>query len=124
MSGPLFDTNIVVDALMGVEAAGAELRRYRQRWLSRLSWIEIMAGCRGDEHAVEGLLDQFTIVELSEEIARRAATLCQQRATLCMPQAVVLASAQVTGRILVTRNTDDFPAAMPGIRVPYQLGKA
>jgi hypothetical protein len=33
----------------------------------------------------------------------------------------VLAAAQVSGRILVTPNTKDFPAEMPGIRVPYTL---
>ena len=35
--------------------------------------------------------------------------------------AIVLASAQSTGRILVTRNITDFPAEMPGIRIPYTL---
>ena len=35
--------------------------------------------------------------------------------------AIILASAQSSGRILVTRNTVDFPAEMPGIRVPYKL---
>jgi hypothetical protein len=35
--------------------------------------------------------------------------------------AMILATAQVNGAILVTRNTKDFPANMPGIRVPYTL---
>jgi predicted nucleic acid-binding protein len=35
--------------------------------------------------------------------------------------AYVLATAQINGGILVTRNTKDFPAEMPGIRVPYTL---
>ena len=35
--------------------------------------------------------------------------------------AMILATAQVNGAILVTRNTTDFPAQMPGIRVPYVL---
>jgi hypothetical protein len=34
---------------------------------------------------------------------------------------VIWASAQVNHRILVTRNIKDFPAAMPGIRVPKYL---
>lgn len=33
--------------------------------------------------------------------------------------ALIIATAQVSGSILVTRNTKDFPAAMPGIRLPY-----
>lgn len=35
--------------------------------------------------------------------------------------AIILSTAQIRGRVLVTRNTRDFPAEMPGIRVPYQL---
>ena len=35
--------------------------------------------------------------------------------------AYILATAQVNGAILVTRNTKDFPVNMPGIRVPYTL---
>ena len=33
----------------------------------------------------------------------------------------ILATAQVNGAILITRNTKDFPANLPGIRVPYTL---
>ncbi len=32
---------------------------------------------------------------------------------------LIIATAQVSGSILVTRITRDFPAAMPGIRLPY-----
>ena len=35
--------------------------------------------------------------------------------------AYVLATAQVNNAILITRNTKDFPANMPGIRVPYTI---
>ena len=35
--------------------------------------------------------------------------------------AIILATAQVNGAILVTRNSKDFPANMPGIRIPYTV---
>jgi predicted nucleic acid-binding protein len=35
--------------------------------------------------------------------------------------AYILATAQVNGAILITRNTKDFPAEMPGIRIPYTI---
>ena len=38
------------------------------------------------------------------------------------PDAIILATAQIRGRTLVTRNSKDFQADMPGIRVPYVLG--
>jgi predicted nucleic acid-binding protein len=117
-----FDTAILLDALQGHGGAGAELQRYRQRFISRLSWIEIMSRAQPDDvQRAEGFLSHFGVVEVSDEIARCAAQLRGQRSGLSIDNAVILASAQVAGRILVTRNTKDFPATMPGIRVPYTL---
>lgn len=126
MSGYSFDSNVVIDALLGVDAARAELKRAtsggRRPWLSRMAWIEIMS--KGDERtlrATEDFLAGFAIDEIDTEIAERAASLRRERPRLRSPDAVILASAQVRGRILVTRNTKDFPAQLPGIRVPYIL---
>lgn len=122
MSVAAFDTPILLDALRGHREAGAELQRYRQRFISRLSWIEVLSLAQPDDvQRAEAFLSHFSVVEISDEIARSAAQLCGQRAALSLDNAVILASAQVAGRILITRNTADFPAAMPGIRVPYTL---
>ncbi len=64
------------------------------------------------------LLAAFQVVEVDARIATAAAELCS-RSAMALPQALILASAQVHGAILITRNTKDFPANMPGIRVPY-----
>ncbi len=126
MSGYSFDSNIVIDALLGVDAARAELKRAtsggRRPWLSRMAWIEIMS--KGEDptlRATEDFLAGFAIDEIDREIAERAASLRRERPRLRAPDAIILASAQVRGRILVTRNTRDFPAQLPGIRVPYSL---
>ncbi|MGX7953270.1 PIN domain-containing protein [Tsuneonella sp. HG249] len=122
MTEAVFDSNIVIDALRGVREAQAELVRYSQRYISRVTWIEVMAGALPDDgKRAEAYLDHFRIVEVSEEVARQAAVLRSQRLRLRALDAIVLASAQSTGRILVTRNTKDFPANMPGVRVPYTL---
>lgn len=122
MSVAAFDTPVLIDALQGHPEAGAELQRYRQRFISRITWIEVMSKAQPDDaQRAEGFLSHFSVVEVSEEIARCAAQLRGQRPTLSLDNAVILASAQVSGRILITRNTKDFPAAMPGIRVPYTL---
>ena len=122
MSVAAFDTPVLIDALQGHPEAGAELQRYRQRFISRITWIEVMSQAQPDDaQRAEGFLSHFSVVEVSEEIARSAAQLRGQRPTLSLDNAVILASAQVSGRILITRNTKDFPAAMPGIRVPYTL---
>ena len=68
----------------------------------------------------EEFLSNFAIRELSAEIARRTADLRFHRRSLKIPDAVILATAQEHGAILVTRNTRDFPASTPGVRVPYK----
>ena len=121
MTDALFDTNILIDGLKGFAAAEKELARYSRRWISRIGWIEVMAGATEDARQLEEYLDHFQVVELSEEIARRAALIRQQRKQLKLPDAIIWATAQVSGRILITRNTKDFPATLPGIRIPYTL---
>ncbi len=122
MTEAVFDTNIVIDALRDVRAAQVELVRYAQRYISRMTWIEVMVGAGPDDGArAEAYLDHFRVIEVSEDVARQAATLRSQRRRLSATDALVLASAQTTGRILVTRNTRDFPAEMPGVRIPYTV---
>lgn len=122
MSERFFDTNIVIDMLHNRPAAWAEVRNVARAWISRMTWIEVMSGVPDDAATeTEEFLRLFAMSEIDEEIARRAAALRHQRKSLKSPDAIILASAQVSGRILVTRNTKDFPAEMPGIRVPYKV---
>lgn len=122
MTEAVFDSNILIDALNGVQAAQSELTRYTRRFISRMTWIEVMTGALPDDGIrAEGFMGHFSIIELNEEIGRRAAILRSERKRLKLTDSIILASAQVSGRILVTRNTKDFPAAMLGVRIPYQL---
>jgi predicted nucleic acid-binding protein len=124
VSGFAFDANIVIDALVGFPPARAEIQRAvasgSRAWISRMVWIEVLS--KGDAAVVKealGFLSHFGLDEVDEEIASRAAALRRDRPRLKSPDAIILATAQTRGRILVTRNTKDFPAEMPGIRVPY-----
>ena len=122
MSERYFDTNIVIDMLHNRPVAWAEVRNVTRAWISRMTWIEVMSGVPDSAASeTEEFLRLFAMSEIDEEIARRAAALRHQRKSLKLPDAIILASAQVSGRILVTRNTKDFPAEMPGIRVPYTI---
>ncbi len=122
MSEAVFDSSILIDALNDVGSAHAELKRYNRRYISRLTWVEVVTGALPDDgDRAEGFLSYFTIIEVNEEIGRRAALLRSDRKHLKTVDAIILASAQLSGRILITRNTKDFPAAMPGIRIPYTL---
>ncbi len=126
MSGYAFDANIVIDALAGYPPARAEIQRAvshgSRPWFSRMAWIEVLS--KGHDAIVReatAFLSHFGLDEIDEEIAQRAAALRRDRPRLKSPDAIILATAQIRGRVLVTRNIKDFPAAMPGIRVPYTL---
>ena len=126
MSGYSFDANILIDALLDHEPAQTELRRAANTgarlWISRMAWIEALS--KGNDAMVARALTflaGFGMDEIDPETSQRAAALRRVRPRLKSPDAIILASAQLRGRILVTRNTRDFPANMPGIRVPYQL---
>ena len=124
VSERFFDTNIVIDMLHNRPAAWSEVRSVTRAWISRMTWIEVMSGVPDDAaKETEEFLRLFAMCEIDEEIGRRAAAIRHQRKSLKSPDAIILASAQLSGRILVTRNTKDFPAEMPGIRVPYKAPK-
>jgi predicted nucleic acid-binding protein len=126
VSGFAFDANIVIDALAGFRPARDEIRRAvaaeSRAWISRMAWVEVLS--KGNAILVKdslAFLAHFGLDEIDEEIALRAAALRRERPRLKSPDAIILATAQTRGRVLVTRNTKDFPPQMPGIRVPYIL---
>lgn len=121
MANPFFDTNIVIDWLKRSERAIAELVRYNGHRMSRIVWTEVLAGeALHARESVRLALSNFEIVELDARIATAAADI-RYRSEMKLMDAYILATAQVNGAILITRNTKDFPVNMPGIRVPYTL---
>lgn len=127
MSGFAFDSNILIDVLRGSRQGRAELERAVSRgrvWVSRMVWIEILSKGEGEGLGrAQILLSGFGIDEVDEEIAERAAALRRERPRLKSPDAIILATALIRGRLLVTRNVKDFPAQMPGVRIPYRLSE-
>lgn len=121
MSAPFFDTNIVIDWLFDRDPATLELSRYKAHRISRIVWTEVLAGEPMHERPrLQQLLGPFEVVELDSRIAAAAADI-RHRLKMKLMDAFILATAQVNGAILITRNTKDFPATMPGIRIPYVL---
>ena len=126
MSGYSLDANILIDALLDHTPAHRELTRIAESgsrmWISRMAWIEVLS--KGNDAIVRDALQflgRFGLDEIDDEISHRVAALRRERPRLRSPDAIILATAQTRGRLLVTRNTRDFPANMPGIRVPYTL---
>lgn len=119
MSDPFFDTNILIDWLNDSPKAVAELSRYKKHRISRIVWTELLAGVPIEERETLLLtMSPFEVVEIDARIGTAAADI-RYRSPMKLMDAYILATAQVNGAILITRNTKDFPEKMPGIRVPY-----
>ncbi len=117
----VFDTNILVDYLNGHVKAAEELRRFSELVISRITWIEVLAGASlEDEDETRRFLRLFRIEELTADIAETALEIRRERKPR-LPDAIILATAQRLGCLLVTRNTKDFDSRSPEIRVPYRM---
>lgn len=118
----VIDSDILIDYLQGVREAKLEISRYTKPLYSIISWMEIMCGAH-DEHerlAARTLFASMTQVDLSQNIAE-IAVVERMRQKLKFPDAVILATADSEGCILVTRNTKDFDQNDPRVRIPYLL---
>lgn len=118
----VLDTNILIDYLKGVEAARSELDRYDTPIVSIVTWMEVLVGARDDNELVtlRAFLRGFRLAELTRDVALLAVEKRRSH-RVRIPDAVIWATAEAGGCLLVTRNVADFPAGDPGIRVPYTL---
>lgn len=117
----LFDTNILIDYLNGISAAKKELARYEYRAISTITWMEVLVGTSDqDEAAIRAWLGSFDVIAVDDAVANQAVTIRKTR-RVRLPDAIVWATAQVHSLLLVSRNTKDFPADEPGVRVPYKV---
>jgi predicted nucleic acid-binding protein len=121
VSRAVFDTNILIDYLNGISAARREIALYETPMISVISWIEVMAGTtKANQAETRRFLERFERIELTSDIAELAVRLRKDHRCK-LPDVLILASARHLSFTLVTRNTKDFDASLPGIRVPYTL---
>ena len=118
----LFDTNILIDYLAGIDEARRELELYRSSLISVITWMEVLVGAADDEEerALRSFLSRFRLLEVDQAVGELAVSL-RRRRRIRLPDAVIWATAQANGALLVTRNTKDFPEGAPGVRVPYRI---
>ena len=118
----LFDTNILIDHLNGVAKATREIQRSDDPAISVITWIEVMTGAatQDEEAILKSFLANFQCLPVSNAVSERAALIRRQK-RIKMPDAIILATAEAAGRMLVTRNVKDFPAGTCGVRVPYRI---
>lgn len=117
----VFDSNILIDYLNGHQVAADEIIKYPKKFISIISWIEVLVGVP-DTHVetVKTFLSQFEIVGVDTDISERAIEI-RKTHKLKLPDALVLATANAISAILVTRNTKDFDPSSPFIHEPYKI---
>ena len=120
MTAELVDSTILIDYLNGIPGAARAVRPDSS--MSIISWIEVLAGTRTDtdESIARAFLARLDVLDLSHAVAEEAVRVRRER-RLKLPDAMIWATARVYALTLVTRNTKDFPANDPFVRVPYTL---
>lgn len=118
----LFDTNIIIDYLNGYTKARDEIQLYNARYVSIITYIEILVGVPDqDEYKmVEEFLTSFEIIHLDIEVARTAIEM-RKRYKIKVPDSIILSSAQTHNALLITRDAKDFYQNIPIVRVPYTI---
>jgi predicted nucleic acid-binding protein len=117
----VFDTNIVIDALKGVIEADTEYKRYERVLISRVTWMEVLIGEKGDDTNLRDFMEsRFEIIPIDLAVSEIAVELRRSH-KIKLPDAIVWATARVHKAPLVTRDTKDFKPEWDGIRSPYIL---
>ncbi len=118
----VFDTNILIDYLNGVQMAADEIARYDERLISVISYIEVSVGASSEEEqdVVKSFLNTFRICGVTTKVAEEAIRLRKQY-RLKVPDAIIYATARSESALIVSRDIKDFQSNWVDVRVPYKL---
>ncbi|MFP5392538.1 MAG: PIN domain-containing protein [Gammaproteobacteria bacterium] len=133
MAIALLDTNILIDIANGVEAARDEVLYYSDVAISNITYIEFVVGLRARLQSGRFKVPEFDLqmtlvrrlqkIDITDRIADAAIDLrCGSLLggpRIKLPDAIICATAIVTGRYMVTRDPRGFTG--PNIRIPYQI---
>ncbi len=116
----VFDSNVIIDYLNGIEAAKKELEIFEKKVISVISYIEIFSKIFEEKEIVEVkafIRDNLDVIAITDDIVEKAIEI-RKKTKLKSPDAIILATALVNNALLVTRDKN-FDREMPTIRVPY-----
>lgn len=124
----LFDTNILIDNLDGHAAAALEILNYDDAIISSITWVEV--ACFMDQvgrRKFKTFLDDagIRVVHPDDDIMERAATIRGDSLVtppkIKLPDCIIRATAEASGRLVITRNPADFGGEGPLVRDPYEI---
>ena len=126
----LIDTDIVIDHFHGHHAAleylAETLTAGETLAISVITLAEILSGVRpGEDERTERLLSLFSILDVNPAVARHSGTYLRQfrrSHNLELGDALIAATAALTGAELVTRNLRHYPMTDIKVSVPYDRG--
>jgi predicted nucleic acid-binding protein len=115
LSNLLIDTDVIIDALRGVEEPRTFFRQQRRQgnrlWISVLTLTELYCGERmgiaAEERRVRRFLRVFRLMFIDSSIAARAGHLVRLYGC-SVPDTLIAATAQARGMTLVSRNATHF----------------
>jgi predicted nucleic acid-binding protein len=118
----VFDTNILIDYLKGIESARTELNQYDGKLISVITWMELLVGATesSDESLIRSFCQRFEMISITPEISEEAVRL-RRKYKMKLPDAIVYATAKIYDCMLVTRNSRDFALNVPDVRIPYHI---
>ena len=104
----VFDTNVLVDYLRGIDDARVELERHQEWTVSLVTWMELLVGACDEEEEVviRAFLGRFEVADIDRRTAEEAVRLRRSR-RMRLPDAIVWATARERQAVLVTRNTKE-----------------
>ena len=117
----LFDTNILIDYLSGIDLARDEIARHDVALISAITWMEVMAGAKpAEEQTLRLFLKRFRVVAVDEAVMETTVAIRREHGVK-LPDAIIWATARREYALLVTRDQKAFPRSLPDVRVPYQV---
>lgn len=124
------DTHILIDHFHGNTHATAFVREALLRGdtliISIATVSELLAGMRlGEEEDTDAILSLFQIFPADEPIARMAGAFLNKygrKHHIDLGDALIAATAQVHGMLLITRNIRHYPMDEIEAQVPYERG--
>lgn len=127
----LIDTDITIDHFHGNRAARdffeQALTSGEPLFISVVTLTELLAGMRpNEENLTEKLLSLFTIIEVDTAIGRQAGAYLRKYSrshNLDLGDALIAATALITGAELATRNLKHYPMTDIHIVPPYERGR-
>ncbi|MBE9225006.1 type II toxin-antitoxin system VapC family toxin [Phormidium sp. LEGE 05292] len=112
----LIDTDVLIDVSRGIEGTIALLDNtaaIASLAVSVITQMELMVGCRNksEQQILERFLRRFEVIHINESISTQAVKLLLQYRLshgLLIPDALIAATALVTGYPLLSKNQSDY----------------